>query len=655
MTAQHSTAQHSTAQHSTAQHSTAQHSTAQHSTAQHSTAQHSTAQHSYENYRKQRETERMLSPVSRGCKQNLTLSFFTIPILSILLYSACSSHENIKLPSVGLLRIKPIMITTYAELKAVKDGLYHHYRLGNDINASASWSEDDSSATTCVAYNGNNGASANCRGFTPIGNSNSTTQFIGSLDGAGHKITGLYINRPSTNYVGLFGYTGTLAEIKNIGVTAAYIVGSDYVGGLIGSSHGTVSNSSAMGDVTGTGNTVGGLIGSSYGSVSNSHATGDVKWTGTGTGNANVGGLIGDSNGSVSNSYAMGAVMGGGGDNVGGLIGYADGSGSVSNSYAMGAVMGGKSDVGGLIGELGGSGSVSNSSAMGAVEGTGNSVGGLIGWSHGGSVSNSSATGAVMGGGNNVGGLIGHSQGTGSVSNSSATGAVTGTGTGTGEHVGGLIGKSEGTVSNSYAKGDVEGRNNVGGLIGQADGSVSNSYATGAVTGTGNSVGGLIGNSSASVSNSYATGAVATRVVAGGGTNSVAIGGLIGSSSSSVSNSYATGAVPGTGNSVGGLIGQSHQGSVMGMGTSYFVHASGGGNGIGSGSGSCLGTCTKKTIMEIEALPSVNTWGSGDWDFGSTAQLPALKYAQNPTASPAPRWCGSGVLPACGSLIPGQR
>ncbi len=175
-------------------------------------------------------TKDMLSPVSRGCKQNLTLSFFTIPILSILLYSACSSHENGKVPSVGLLRIKPTMITTYAELKAVKDGLYYHYRLGNDIDASASWSEDDSSATTCVAYNGNNGKAANgnpaatCTGFTPIGNSNSTTQFIGSLDGAGHKITGLYINRPSTDYVGLFGYTGTLAEIKNIGVTAAYIV-----------------------------------------------------------------------------------------------------------------------------------------------------------------------------------------------------------------------------------------------------------------------------------------------------------------------------------------------------------------------------------------------------------------------------------------------
>ena len=136
------------------------------------------------------------------------------------------------MPELGSVSAYPIIISTYAQLKTVKDGLYKHYRLGNDIDASASWSENDSSAT-CVAYNGSNGKAANgnpaanCRGFSPIGtyvaNDNSVA-FTGSFDGAGHKITNLYIKRSSTDNVGLFGYADRVAEIKNIGVTDAYIV-----------------------------------------------------------------------------------------------------------------------------------------------------------------------------------------------------------------------------------------------------------------------------------------------------------------------------------------------------------------------------------------------------------------------------------------------
>ncbi len=236
----------------------------------------------------------------------------------------------------------PIIITTYAQLKTVKNGLAKHYRLGGDIDASPSWSEGTSG---CVAYNGSNGKAANgnpaanCRGFTPIGNN--ATRFSGSFDGAGHKITSLYIKRPSTDGVGLFGYvSGT--EIKNIGVTDAYIEGRGEVGGLIGRFNGSVINSYATGAVTGK-NFVGGLIGSSPGSfsvINNSYATGAV------TGSSYVGGLIGyTTRGSVINSYATGAVTGK--NFVGGLIGHS--SSSVSNSYATGNVTG-TGHVGGLIG-----------------------------------------------------------------------------------------------------------------------------------------------------------------------------------------------------------------------------------------------------------------------------------------------------------------
>ncbi len=318
-------------------------------------------------------------------------------------------EREFEIGSPGTVPSFPIIITTYAQLKTVKNGLNKHYRLGGDIDASPSWNEDDSSATTCVAYNGSNGATATCTGFTPIGKDSGNT-FTGSFDGAGHKIKKLYVNRSSVDGVGLFGYTASNTKIKNIGVTDAYVVGKDSVGGLIGHSQASVSNSYATGNVIGgssstsdnvgglighslgsgsvsnsyatvtvTGsNYVGGLIGHSQASVSNSYATGDV--TGTGTGTGEVGGIIGSSTGSVSNSYATGAVTGGrGGDKVGGLIGGFHGSGSVSNSYATGDVAG--NTVGGLLGIFDGSGSVSNSYATGDVTGTGTgtTVGGLLG------------------------------------------------------------------------------------------------------------------------------------------------------------------------------------------------------------------------------------------------------------------------------------
>ncbi len=288
-------------------------------------------------------------------------------------------EREFRLGPQGAVASYPIIITSYAQLKTIKNDLSKHYRLGNDIDASASWNEDDSSATTCVAYNGSNGATATCKGFMPIGND--TTRFTGSFDGAGHKITKLYIKRPTTIGVGLFGYTASSAEIKNIGVTDAYVVGKDSVGGLIGSSTGSVSNSYATGAVTGD-DYVGGLVGGG-GTVSNSYATGAVM----GTGSA-IGGLVGGG-GRVRNSYATGNVTGSGTytilnntAGVGGLIGAATSGSSVMNSYATGDVMGMGNNVGGFIGWAASASSVMNSYATGDVmrtTGTSNFIGGLIG------------------------------------------------------------------------------------------------------------------------------------------------------------------------------------------------------------------------------------------------------------------------------------
>ncbi len=59
-------------------------------------------------------------------------------------------------------------------------------------------------------------------GFNPIGNL--SNKFNGTFDGLGFTISNLYINRPSQDYIGLFGYTNN-ATIKNIGLKDVNITG----------------------------------------------------------------------------------------------------------------------------------------------------------------------------------------------------------------------------------------------------------------------------------------------------------------------------------------------------------------------------------------------------------------------------------------------
>jgi len=68
-------------------------------------------------------------------------------------------------------------------------------------------------------------------GWLPIGNSD--YGFIGFYDGQNHTIDGLFINRPITDCVGLFGSLQSSA-IQNLGVTNVNITGNMFVGGLVG-------------------------------------------------------------------------------------------------------------------------------------------------------------------------------------------------------------------------------------------------------------------------------------------------------------------------------------------------------------------------------------------------------------------------------------
>ena len=163
-------------------------------------------------------------------------------------------------------------------------------------------------------------------GFSPVGNS--STKFSGHFNGNGYTIQNLYINRSSSSYIGLFGYTDN-ATVRRTGLTEADVSGSYYVGGLIGrSQNDTVCQQSfCIGSVTG--DYAGGLIGRCYDTrIENSYSRGQVTGDYSSTGGL-VGNLGYDS--TVFNCYSTAIVIAEDERYKGGLV--ASNSGVVTASY----------------------------------------------------------------------------------------------------------------------------------------------------------------------------------------------------------------------------------------------------------------------------------------------------------------------------------
>ncbi|MCX5681328.1 MAG: hypothetical protein NT079_03505 [Candidatus Omnitrophica bacterium] len=236
----------------------------------------------------------------------------------------------------------PYQIANVYDLQAMKCFPAGFFVAINDFDASgtANWDDD--------------GVLSTKEGFIPVGDD--LTYFTGTLDGDNKIINGLTINRPTTDYVGLFGYVSG-ATISDVILTNADIDGSRYVGGIVGAMNAlsTISNSSCGASVTGS-SSVGGLVGKKdTGTISLSYATGDVTSTVAVLGaNSLAGGLVGWSiGGTISNCYAQNTVDGDG-KYVGGLVGGQNG-GVVEYSYSAGAITGTSTTKGGFTGGKGGS------------------------------------------------------------------------------------------------------------------------------------------------------------------------------------------------------------------------------------------------------------------------------------------------------------
>src|SRR5574344_1389089 len=197
------------------------------------------------------------------------------------------------------------------------------------------------------------GAAASPCEWTAAGSE--TARFTGVFDGNGHTVRGVYIDKPGSDYQGLFGVIGSGGEIKDLTVKESFIRGGKNVGGVCGQNDGgTITNCTGSGSVSGS-SLVGGGCGLNGGTVANCTGSGAVTSTG---------------------SY------------VGGVCGLNDG-GTITNCAGRGAVTSTGAYVGGVCGRNGRNhdATITNCISSGAVSGS-NYVGGVCGDNDGGTITN---------------------------------------------------------------------------------------------------------------------------------------------------------------------------------------------------------------------------------------------------------------------------
>ena len=167
-------------------------------------------------------------------------------------------------------------------------------------------------------------------GWVPISKANGCT-----LDGNGHTISGLYINRPKSNNQGLLGFQVRMS-VKNLGLINPHVTGQNYVGALKAAAYYDTPDNCYVegGSVTGVSD-VGGLVGLlNYSTATYCYTTCNV------TGKSCVGGISGQVGGVgfvASNSYSSGDISGT--SSVGGITG-ATNSSRLTNCAVYGTVNG---------------------------------------------------------------------------------------------------------------------------------------------------------------------------------------------------------------------------------------------------------------------------------------------------------------------------
>lgn len=213
--------------------------------------------------------------------------------------------------------------------------------------------------------------------WTPI--SNYDKHYTGSFDGAGHTVSGLYIDTTNgTKGIGMFGYAGKGSMISNLTLADSIINGTaNYTGGIAGDAY-DMQNCHVLKSVTVTGTQyVGGVAGYVDHSISECSNAATVTAS-----SSYVGGITGNMNGkNMLACYNSGSITGA--SLVGGLAGALYSGGTIDSCYNTGTVKATKGVAGGLLG-LFRSGTLKNSysstTPTAAVSGR---VAGRLDWSSG--------------------------------------------------------------------------------------------------------------------------------------------------------------------------------------------------------------------------------------------------------------------------------
>ena len=267
----------------------------------------------------------------------------------------------------------PYIISTAEQLDAVRNNLSASYKLVRDIDLTDYLNQKNDP-----------------KGWEPIGRSSGAC-YKGTFDGGGHKISGLWMNRPDEDYVAFFGgFKGDNTEIKNLNIEISPkgIVGRYYVAGIVGLNESRISECSATGGPVSGMSSTGKFAGANYKFISNCYAAGEkVSFSG-----GNLGSIIGDmggftgksdsSNSIIENCFSMCDVESKSKMYNGGFIGIVYGDTIVRRCYSSGNVNidddTQDSWTGGFVGRIQ-TGIISNCYASGSVLGTHKYLSGFLG------------------------------------------------------------------------------------------------------------------------------------------------------------------------------------------------------------------------------------------------------------------------------------
>ncbi|MDN5300930.1 MAG: hypothetical protein PWQ60_444 [Thermoanaerobacteraceae bacterium] len=185
------------------------------------------------------------------------VTLLIIGLLVVLAFGFSTVPTNGVAMGSGVVPEGYIPIYNAEDLNSIRDNPYGQYILMNDIDLSGyDWEP--------------------IMGVLPSGE---RVPFAGVLDGNGHKIKNLKINKPGVRNVGLFAEIerhNQPASVKDLILENVNVTGSSHVGGLVGLNRGVIENVRVSGTIKGE-RYVGGIAGVNVGFISNCNTSGKIS------------------------------------------------------------------------------------------------------------------------------------------------------------------------------------------------------------------------------------------------------------------------------------------------------------------------------------------------------------------------------------------